>query len=93
MLKKQLKETEFKETEMESVRNTLAQYESTLASTLMDSTRFRHTHPPILGIEVSCLYCRLHGNVFENGVKETNSDELCHYIVPITNAQEMTLLK
>lgn len=78
---------------MESISKTLAQYDSMVASTVMNSTSFKHTHPPIRGIDMSCLYCRIHGNVFSNGVKATNSDELCHHVIPITNTRESSLVQ
>lgn len=76
-----------------NIINTLKRYDSMLMSTLMDSDRYKHTHPPIRGIEGSCLYCRIHGNVFSDGVKKTNSDELCQYVIPITNVREEILLR
>lgn len=74
---------------MESnIIETLNQYDAMMVSVLTESRCFKHTHPPIRGIDTSCLYCRIHGNVFSDGVVQINPDELCKYVIPITNARE-----
>jgi hypothetical protein len=75
---------------MEEVADIIHNYESALVSKLMNTHAYTHTHPPVPGAEPSCLYCRIHGNVFSKGVQSANVSLLGRYVVPIINVQERT---
>lgn len=66
---------------MEAIGQTLIDYEKTLFDKMF---RLKHTHPPITGTVPECLYCRVHGNVFENGVCSVDT-ELRHFVVPMNS--------
>jgi hypothetical protein len=71
---------------MESLEEVLKRYEKHVYTKL---STIQHTHPPIRGIQKNCLYCQVHGNVFENGV--TMADSRLHtFIVPMVSSLQMS---
>ena len=64
---------------MESIEKTLITYEKRLFEKMFC---LKHIHPPISGTVPECLYCRIHGNVFENGASSVDT-RLQDFIVPV----------
>lgn len=72
---------------MENIASLILNYEKGMVSKLLDSYGYTHNHPPVSGIESSCLYCKIHGNVFSNGVQSAERSMLRPHVIPITNGQ------
>lgn len=66
---------------MEAINKILIDYEKNMFDKMF---RLKHVHPPITGTVPDCLYCRIHGNVFENGVTLTDT-HLRHFVVPVNS--------
>ena len=64
---------------MESIEKTLITYEKKLFEKMFC---LKHIHPPISGTVPECLYCRIHGNVFENGASSVDT-RLQDFVVPV----------
>ena len=64
---------------MESIEKTLMAYEKKLFEKMFC---LKHIHPPISGTVPECLYCRIHGNVFENGASSVDT-RLQDFVVPV----------
>jgi hypothetical protein len=58
-----------------SLRESLIHLETLIDTKINSKTLGKHNHPPMTGINSNCVYCKLYGNVFENGSrKNTNED-------------------
>jgi len=64
---------------METIEHTLIDYEKKLFENMF---RLKHIHPPITGTVSDCLYCRIHGNVFEHGALSVDT-RLKDFVVPV----------
>jgi len=64
---------------MDAISETLIAYEHNLFDKMFC---LKHIHPPITGTVPDCLYCRIHGNVFQNGVSLAD-DRLQAFVVPV----------
>ena len=75
---------------MKAVEEALLSYEHKLFEKLF---RLKHTHPPVSGVVQECLYCRMHGNVFENGVVSAMtpvSSALQEFVIPVKSLPKAT---
>lgn len=64
---------------MDAISQTLVTYEKKLFDKMFC---LKHIHPPITGTVPECLYCRIHGNVFENGTSSVDT-HLQDFVVPV----------
>lgn len=44
----------------------------------------KHVHPPITETDNTCLYCKVHGNVFTRGVIDADYTRLCNHVLPVS---------
>lgn len=70
---------------MDLVANTIREYEQALYQRMRV---IKHIHPPITSIENTCLYCKVHGNVFRDGVAEVDYIGLSEHVLPVSKACE-----
>lgn len=58
-----------------SLKENFAEIEKLITTKINTKTIGEHSHPPMIGIHPNCIYCKLYGNVFENGPsKNVNTD-------------------
>jgi len=58
------------------LKENLEQLENQINMKINSKTIGMHNHPPMKGVQLNCVYCKLYGNVFENGPLTNISNDM-----------------